>query len=390
MNESTTQILDVVREASKTASSWADLANALFDPQRGLLNSVFKTADERRAFVGSEEYAEIRRLIEASQDRTGFLKGAGPTKSGKLLVRLPRSMHAALEDEATDEGVSLNQLVVAKLAVQLANVRERRPDDILPVVVQAYAEVRKGSSEDRVVTDPDLNVAFLSRCRELGSKASDFDLNWRLFFARKNGFTANLPKAGRFSLPREYVDQYQYASEISMRYVQKKEMEHSWRQMSLDRVLCDPMLAAAFDQFASRLAPGFKPLEYRWAAIALRKAGRYTKEAASVDLPKFFDLGQTSDLSLDSVPDGQGLYLVQDRDCRLFVGETMNLRARVVQHLKVAGPKMFPEWLYSGSTRGTRLGILPLPNAREGEIKILELKSITSFAPVLNYPRAAA
>ena len=41
------------------------------------------------------------------------------------MVRLPISLHAALEREAAAEGVSLNQLVVAKLAAQLSSVLER-------------------------------------------------------------------------------------------------------------------------------------------------------------------------------------------------------------------------------------------------------------------------
>ena len=38
------------------------------------------------------------------------------------MVRLPRSLHAALEREAAIEGVSLNQLVVMKLAAQLKDL----------------------------------------------------------------------------------------------------------------------------------------------------------------------------------------------------------------------------------------------------------------------------
>ncbi len=318
------------------------------------------------------------------------MRGAEPTKSGKLLVRLPKSMHEALDAEAERESVSLNQLVVAKLAVQLAAVRERKPDDTLPIVVQAYTEVRGRASEDRVVLDPELDAKFLARCRRLGAMASDFDLNWRLFFARKNGFTAHLPKAARFSLPREHVDHYQFASEMALRFVQKKEMEHSWRDISLDRVLCDPLLAAAFDEFASRLAPDFTPFEYRWGALALRKAGRYGKDAAAVELPIFEDLGRTSALELTRVPAVQGLYLVQDGDQRLFLGETTNLRSRIGLHMKVSGHKMFPDWLYSGNKRDTRLGVLPLPSIREGAIRVLEMKAIMSLAPLLNYPRTAA
>ena len=40
--------------------------------------------------------------------------------SGKFNVRIPRSLHAALVSEAEAEGVSLNQLVLAKLALHLS------------------------------------------------------------------------------------------------------------------------------------------------------------------------------------------------------------------------------------------------------------------------------
>jgi predicted HicB family RNase H-like nuclease len=56
----------------------------------------------------------------------GEVKGAYRMKSGRKQVRLPSSLHAALEREAVDEGVSLNQLVVAKLAVQLKTASARK------------------------------------------------------------------------------------------------------------------------------------------------------------------------------------------------------------------------------------------------------------------------
>jgi predicted HicB family RNase H-like nuclease len=42
--------------------------------------------------------------------------------NGAISVRLPRSVHAALLAEAKAEGVSLNQLCVAKLIAQLRAV----------------------------------------------------------------------------------------------------------------------------------------------------------------------------------------------------------------------------------------------------------------------------
>ena len=67
----------------------------------------------------TKEYEEIRALLRRKMDETGLVAGATPKKSGKFVVRLPRSLHAALEREAETEGTSLNQLVVTKLAVQL-------------------------------------------------------------------------------------------------------------------------------------------------------------------------------------------------------------------------------------------------------------------------------
>ena len=102
--------------------TWADLSNYVFDPEDGLLAGVFTSEVEREAFIKTPEFKEIRRLINEAKNRTGLIAGATPKKSGKFVVRLPRSLHAALEAEAEREGVSLNQLVVAKLSMQMSQM----------------------------------------------------------------------------------------------------------------------------------------------------------------------------------------------------------------------------------------------------------------------------
>jgi hypothetical protein len=72
--------------------------------------------------VKTEEYRALRQLVADSIERHGLVKGGTPKKSGRFVVRLPRSLHAALEREAIAEGVSLNQLVVAKLSVGLGRM----------------------------------------------------------------------------------------------------------------------------------------------------------------------------------------------------------------------------------------------------------------------------
>lgn len=114
--------LQSAKDAAASAASWADLSNALFDPVSGLITRAYPTREQRAAFLKTDEYKKIRDLVSAAMDRTGLVEGATPTKSGKFVVRLPRSLHAALDREAREEGVSLNQLVVTKLAVQMSKL----------------------------------------------------------------------------------------------------------------------------------------------------------------------------------------------------------------------------------------------------------------------------
>lgn len=125
MSDQSTQVLDSAREVAATVDTWADLSNALFDPEEGLVARAYPSREERERFLQTKEYRAIRQLIDEAKDRTGLVAGATPKKSGKFVVRLPRSLHAALEAEAREEGVSLNQLVVTKLAVQMSHLTER-------------------------------------------------------------------------------------------------------------------------------------------------------------------------------------------------------------------------------------------------------------------------
>jgi hypothetical protein len=127
MNNKATELLQAAKKLAASASTWADLSNALFDPLDGILAKAYPTREERRLFMRSKEYKEISGLIDAAIARTGLVEGATPKKSGRFVVRLPQTLHAALEREAGREGVSLNQLVVVKLAVPLSRLYSAPP-----------------------------------------------------------------------------------------------------------------------------------------------------------------------------------------------------------------------------------------------------------------------
>jgi hypothetical protein len=117
--KSAAEILAEAEQAARNAASWADLSNSLFDPETGLIAKAYPTREERAAFLQTEEYKRIRQLLHCAIERHGLVDGATPKNSAPSVVRLPHSLHAALRREAAAEGVSLDELVVAKLSVHL-------------------------------------------------------------------------------------------------------------------------------------------------------------------------------------------------------------------------------------------------------------------------------
>ncbi len=119
-------VLKQARQVAAASPTWADLSNSLFDPTSGVVAKAFPTERERRAFLKTPEYAAIRKLLNDAIESSGLVDGASPRKSGRFVVRVPKSLHASLEREADAEGVSLNQLVVTKLALRLEKLTTAR------------------------------------------------------------------------------------------------------------------------------------------------------------------------------------------------------------------------------------------------------------------------
>ena len=111
------ELLTLARKLAETSAlTWVEANNAVYGPG-GPFARLFPTAKDRVAFAKTEESREIDRLIDSLTEPP-----VGPQRreySGKFNVRVPKSLHAALASEAEAEGVSLNQLVLAKLALHL-------------------------------------------------------------------------------------------------------------------------------------------------------------------------------------------------------------------------------------------------------------------------------
>lgn len=248
-------------------------------------------------------------------------------------------------------------------------------------VAQAFLETNKNFSTDRVVADPLLNGAFVQRCRQLGDTTPATKLNIELLNLRKAGLLKGLPRSVRTSFKDE--DAYRFASEIAARYLEKRD------GTTLDRVICDPESAAEFDAIASEIAPGFTPLQYRWAALNLRKARSLRPELLSqVVRPVSVTVGAVETLIVSELPSQQGLYIFYGPHETLYVGEGINLRKRIAKHLDHSDNRNLARWFWSNGFKDVRLEIQALDKNTSTKVrKALEAELISTRHPVFNVQR---
>jgi len=201
-------------------------------------------------------------------------------------------------------------------------------------ILEAFRRTHDGFSADRVVADPDMNREFTEACARLGLVGDPCTWNTRLFRMRKAGKLKSVPTVNRTTFSWDESDNYLFASEIAW-----QRMLDSNDADSLDEILCDPTLGAEFDDLANRLAPGFPLLNYRWAALKLRKEadsarGRSAVLTAPSRLGKSIPLRK---LKSTDLPAGPGLYILgEPKKRKLYAGETLDLRTRLLEDKKQA------------------------------------------------------
>ncbi len=250
-----------------------------------------------------------------------------------------------------------------------------------PQLAQAFLAASDGYPPDRVVADPTLNEVFVAECRSRNLHVSVAELNRALLNLRKAGALTGLPRSKRTHFKDQ--DDYRFAAEIAVRFLERRD------QISLDSIICDPDRAAEFDELAARIEPNYAPLQYRWAALSLRKAGNLSPEIAARILPPTRVLNlQVDQLDRNGLPAEQGLYLFFDAEELLYVGETENIRTRIKKHLDHSDNKGLARWMWEFGTNALNLEIQILDaetNTRAR--KALELELIRSRQPVFNVKR---
>lgn len=196
------------------------------------------------------------------------------------------------------------------------------------LIRDAYLAAYKGSSIDKLIADPDATPRFIQECWKRGLRASPFELTWLLYNARKANKIGPIPAVERYVVSRSEMDQYLWATEIALRIVQDEAYFHQQRNMSLDRLLCHPVLAQEFESIARKLAPGFQSIDYRWAALCIRKSHDRKLQGTPAQDAEPQHLGSTDCVRASSIPDQPGLFWLSSGGTPLLVGQAENLRGQ--------------------------------------------------------------
>ena len=92
---------------------WATFYREVLGP-RGIVRHTFPTREMFAAFKQTEGYQEILRMLAKLREKgPAAFQTAEPTRV--ITVRLPKSLHESLRDEAYEHHTSMNQLCISKL-----------------------------------------------------------------------------------------------------------------------------------------------------------------------------------------------------------------------------------------------------------------------------------
>ncbi len=252
-------------------------------------------------------------------------------------------------------------------------------------VVRAFHAIRDSrkdrGSPDLYIADPERNLLFLAECRRVGIQGTDYAINKALLYARKNRY---LPDLNSVKTVFDYED-YAFASEFAA-------TELKYRTgASIDDILCDPGLVSKFDSIAKKLAPGFTSLQYRWAILSIRKAGRHNKLKPDFCMPEFAGRFRLVRDPVEKMPIVNGVYILYEREKPLYARSTASLRHAVEQHRNPELLSAIADKLWRPNQDELLVSYATLPeNSPKSLLLPVEKRVVEEKRPIFNVPRMAA
>jgi predicted GIY-YIG superfamily endonuclease len=209
------------------------------------------------------------------------------------------------------------------------------------VVTEAFLETHQGFSSDEVILQTELNRAFIAACKKQLPGANAATFNWTLINLRKAG---KLPAitSRRVQRSKDSPDA-SHIGEICARMVMDR------HGVSIDRVMTDPALMAEFNESARKMSPDADVYQARKSAFRLRKTRKLKPELITriADWGRKVTEYRANELAGDTsvLPESPGIYLFRDSSGYLYIGEAIDLRKRLTQHLDESDRKALGNYL---------------------------------------------
>jgi len=217
----------------------------------------------------------------------------------------------------------------------------------------AFLATHDGFSGDEVILNDGRNAAFLAACRDALPGIDAATCNWTLLNLRKAG---KLHAKVTQQAPPLPDNAYVHAAESAARLMADQ------FGLTLDRVLCDPAMRAAFDRTALEMVPEENQASaytLRKMVMRLRKTRRLQPElvlrVADWNRRIITLAAKQIRVHAYSVPEGPGVYFMRDRSGYLYVGESANLWKRLTIHLDDSDRKTLANYLKTVGIEGVRV-----------------------------------
>lgn len=344
----------------RIVKSCSDVDDLVMDPFSGSATTLAVAKKLGRRFVGFELSDEYVKLGTKRVD--SIVEGDPLDGSEEPSISAPTTAggrNSQPKRRKRDSQIGFEFLQPDDKEAALAEKAKSESESI----IESFAKTCGGFTVDRVVADPELNAAFQTECDSLGVPGEAVHRNRFLFRLRKAGYLkrAGVAASERTSIEAEEMEPYLFASEIAWRLV-----SDCYVGLELDEILCDPRYATSLDELAASFAPGFTSLEYRWAALKLRKAIELGRKRAEQTKPKKLGIRKFKDsdavpidgLDWDAIDSGPGVYGLRNSEGKiLYVGETLNLRARLSAQCSDEARALWPD--SAGPKAGWEVLVLP-------------------------------
>ncbi len=193
-------------------------------------------------------------------------------------------------------------------------------------IAKSFETVSAGHSVDHLLCDPAMSREFTNAIKSSGVDGNEVIWKSTLLKLRKS---KKLPGATvhRKRVSFKEMDDYSFASEISMRLLS---IDFG---LTIENILCCSDYAKEFDRIAEEFAPGYKPFDYRWAALAIRKRSGSARRKGCENFAKWYRERLPRSKKLESFLSKEfecpGVYMLSAGRQKLYIGECENMALRI-------------------------------------------------------------